>query len=108
MEFLKPIHGKRSFCEFKGEASYWNIDVSPATDGNDKRSSKAEAAAWSYENPLKQYARLAHHLAFYASRVGECWVDEERVKPQPGDFYGGWITTDLIGPFKGAAGTLGW
>jgi len=108
MEFLNPINGKHTFCEFKGEASYWSIDLAHAADGDDKRSSNAEAAAWSYENPQKQYAQLAHHLAFYASRVSECWVDEERVMPQPGDFYGGWITKDVIGPFKGGVGTLGW
>jgi len=108
MEFLRPLQGKHTFCEFKGEATYWNIDVSQAADADHKQKLLVEAAGWSYEDPLKHYAQLAHHLALYASRVDECWVDEERVKPQPGDFYGGWITTDLVGPFKGAAGTLGW
>ena len=65
-------------------------------------------AAWSYEQPVAAYAALAGCLAFYASRVDECRVDEERVQAQAGDFYGGWITANLRGPFKGAAGTLGW
>ena len=64
--------------------------------------------AWSYEQPAAAFRALAHHLAFYAGKPDECWVDDERVVPQPGDFYGGWITSDLRGPFKGAPGTRGW
>jgi hypothetical protein len=63
---------------------------------------------WSYAQPVAAYAALDGHLAFYASKVDECWVGDERVVPQAGDFYGGWITTNLRGPFKGAPGTLGW
>lgn len=87
---------RQSFCEFKGLATYWSIPGGPAD------------AAWSYESPSSAYIALAGHLAFYASRVDECWVDDERVHPQPGDFYGGWITANLRGPFKGAPGTRGW
>ena len=108
MEFLNAIQGQHTFCEFKGKATYWNIDVTQAVARDDQTSATAPVAAWSYEAPMKEYGQLAHHLAFYASRVSECWVDEERVQPQPGDFYGGWITTDVIGPFKGGAGTRGW
>jgi uncharacterized protein (DUF427 family) len=86
---------RQSFCEFKGFATYWSLPDIPD-------------AAWSYEAPSQAYASLAHHLAFYATKVDECWVDEERVIPQPGDFYGGWITSNLRGPFKGAPGTRGW
>ena len=95
MDLLHRSASRGSFCEFKGVATYW--DLGPAAD-----------VAWSYERPTGTYAALAGHLAFYASRVDECWVDDERVVPQPGDFYGGWITADLRGPFKGAPGTRGW
>ncbi len=85
----------RSFCEFKGFADYWSLD-----GGQD--------VAWSYPRPTDAYRGLAGHLAFYASRVEECWVDDERVLAQAGDFYGGWITQNLRGPFKGAPGTRHW
>jgi uncharacterized protein (DUF427 family) len=99
MECLRPSDRRSSFCEFKGSATYWSVqiegDVSPDV-------------AWSYAHPSPAYATLRDHLAFYASRMDECWVDGERVEPQPGDFYGGWITSHVEGPFKGAPGTLGW
>jgi uncharacterized protein (DUF427 family) len=88
-----------SWCEFKGRAKYWSLDV----DGM-----RAENAAWSYPSPSPAFADIAGYLAFYASRVDECWVDHERVQPQQGDFYGGWITSRIVGPFKGGAGTRGW
>ena len=65
-------------------------------------------AAWSYPTPVPGYAAIAGHLAFYAQRLDECWVDDERVAANDGSFYGGWITSDVVGPFKGAAGTLHW
>jgi len=98
MTFLEPASG-HSWCEFKGQANYWSLKV----DG--KRSVKA---AWSYPAPSPAFRDIAGYLAFYASRVDECWVDDERVQPQDGDFYGGWITSRIVGPFKGAAGTSGW
>jgi hypothetical protein len=61
-----------------------------------------------YAEPATPYQALRGHLAFFAGRVDECWVDDERAQPQPGGFYGGWITSDLEGPFKGAPGTRGW
>jgi uncharacterized protein (DUF427 family) len=88
-----------SWCEFKGHAKYWSLDA----DGV-----RAENAAWSYPTPSQAFAGIAGYLAFYASRVDECWVGEERVQPQEGDFYGGWITSRVVGPFKGAVGTRGW
>ncbi len=96
---LRPSTRRQSFCEFKGLASYWDL-VTPSATVRD--------VAWSYAHPAAPYAALAGHLAFYASKVDECWVDEERVAAQPGDFYGGWITANLRGPFKGAPGTQGW
>ena len=97
-EFLKPSAG-RSFCEFKGSATYWSLDV------NGKQ---AEDAAWSYEHPSRGYESIGGCLAFYVSKDDECFVDEERVQPQPGSFYGGWVTSDIVGPFKGGPGSAGW
>jgi uncharacterized protein (DUF427 family) len=95
---LRPAAG-RSVCEFKGAADYWDLVVA---------GTRVARAAWSYENPEPGYEVLAGALAFYPSRVDECTVDGERVRPQAGDFYGGWITADLTGPFKGGPGTTGW
>ncbi|MBS28883.1 MAG: hypothetical protein CL566_08190 [Alphaproteobacteria bacterium] len=97
-EFLERAPGQ-SFCEFKGVAIYWSLEVNGKT---------SEAAAWSYPVPTESFAAVADHLAFYASRVDACWVGQERVAPQDGDFYGGWITPQVVGPFKGGAGTRGW
>ena len=88
-----------SFCEWKGLASY--VDVV----AGDRREARA---GWTYRAPVREYAALCDHLAFYPSRMDACWLDDERVQPQAGDFYGGWVTADLRGPFKGAAGTAGW
>jgi uncharacterized protein (DUF427 family) len=89
---------RSTYCEFKGMATYWSLALGrPVTD-----------AAWSYPEPTARYAALRDHLAFYASRVDECLIDGEKVQAQEGDFYGGWITSHVRGPFKGAPGTLGW
>jgi uncharacterized protein (DUF427 family) len=98
MDLLRPSD-HRSTCEFKGQASYFTVAV-----GDEHR----QDAAWTYESPLPGYAAIAGHLAFYPGRVDEAWVDDERVTPQAGDFYGGWITSDVRGPFKGGPGTRGW
>ncbi len=100
MQRMRRSASRQSFCEFKGLATYWSLV--------DAVGGVARDAAWSYENPSPPYGALKGHLAFYASRVDECWVEGERVVAQPGDFYGGWITSNLRGPFKGAPGTLGW
>ncbi|MDP9793874.1 uncharacterized protein (DUF427 family) [Catenuloplanes nepalensis] len=92
-----PDH--RTFCEFKGLATYWDL-VTPG--------SRVARAAWSYEEPSPAYAALIGALAFYPSRVDECRVGDEPVRAQDGDFYGGWITDGIVGPFKGGPGTLGW
>jgi uncharacterized protein (DUF427 family) len=107
MQMLRPSARRGSFCEFKGIASYWTIDVTPAL-GTPSPDAVSPDAAWSYAHPAGSYAALRDHLAFYASRVDECTVDGERVTAQPGDFYGGWITSRVRGPFKGPPGTLGW
>ena len=99
MEFMERSRARQSFCEFKGLATYWSV-VLPGHEARD--------AAWSYEEPSASYVALRGYLAFYATKVDECWVGEERVVPQPGDFYGGWITSNLRGPFKGAARTRHW
>lgn len=98
LEHLRASAGE-SFCEWKGVAGYHDVVVADEV---------VARAAWSYEAPTERYAALAKHLAFYASRLDECWVDEQRVVPQPGAFYGGWITPDVVGPFKGGPGTTGW
>lgn len=86
---------KRSFCEYKGTAIYWDI-----TNG-------AREVGWSYPTPSLGYETLEDRIAFYAGKV-DCTVDGEAVQPQPGDFYGGWITAEITGPFKGGPGTSGW
>ena len=88
-----------SWCEFKGQAVYWSLDVA---------GQRAENVAWSYPTPSPAFAAIAGHLAFYASKVDACWVGDERVQAQQGDFYGGWITPNIVGPFKGGEGTRGW
>lgn len=97
-DFLEAAPG-RSFCEWKGAASYWTISAGGKL---------AERAAWSYEQPTPAFASIAGYLSFYPSRVEACYLDDERVTPQPGDFYGGWITAEIEGPFKGGAGSAGW
>jgi uncharacterized protein (DUF427 family) len=86
-------------CEWKGPASYWSYQA------GDRH---IENLAWSYERPKPGFEDIAGHLAFYAGLVDEAWVGDERATPQPGRFYGGWITSWVVGPFKGATGTFGW
>jgi uncharacterized protein (DUF427 family) len=99
MEHLRASAQRGSFCEFKGVASYWDVVVGEEV---------SRAAGWSYAAPAPGYAALKDHVAFYASRVDECSVDGEIVAAQAGDFYGGWITSRVKGPFKGPPGTMGW
>ena len=97
-QYLRAAQGS-SWCEFKGHAKYWSLAVNGRETVN---------AAWNYPAPSPGFSAIAGYLAFYASRVDECWVGDERVQPQEGDFYGGWITSRIVGPFKGGAGTRGW
>jgi uncharacterized protein (DUF427 family) len=98
LDLLVPS-ARRTVCEYKGVASYLDLRAGEAT---------VRDACWSYPQPRGGYETIAGHLAFYPGRVDEAWVDDERVLPQAGDFYGGWITSDVLGPFKGGPGTLGW
>lgn len=99
MDLLEPARGSSSFCEFKGRAAYWTIRAGGAT---------AERAAWSYPDPAAPYYPLADCLAFYPDAVDACLIDDEQATAQAGSFYGGWITSDIAGPFKGGPGTWGW
>ena len=97
-DFLVSAQGG-SWCEWKGQAAYFDIVVGDKTAGK---------AAWSYPRPTRPFAALKDHVAFYAGLMDRCLVDGEEVTPQPGGFYGGWITEDIAGPFKGEPGTSGW
>jgi len=89
----------QSFCEFKGVATYYTLKVGEKISTN---------AAWSYHNPSPGYESIKDYVAFYPGRVDACYIDGERVHAQESDFYGGWITSDIEGPFKGGPGTSGW
>jgi uncharacterized protein (DUF427 family) len=93
---LVPSAVRSTWCEFKGAAHYLD-----AATGE-------RAIAWTYRAPARGYEALRDFVAFYPGRVDAAWLGDERVSAQAGDFYGGWITADLVGPFKGAPGTLGW
>ena len=90
-------HG--SFCEWKGMAGYFTYV---------RTGRRIEEVAWSYPDPTPGYEAIAGCLAFYAGRVDEAWVGDERATPQPGGFYGGWVTSRIVGPIKGGPGTGGW
>jgi len=95
---LEPS-GRTSYCEFKGMAGYYSVIAG----------SRCEAdAAWYYPRPARGYERLAGFVAFYPGRMDACYVGDEPVVAQEGDFYGGWVTSAVVGPFKGGAGTWGW
>ncbi|KQQ11090.1 DUF427 domain-containing protein [Rathayibacter sp. Leaf296] len=95
---LEPAPG-RSVCEFKGAASYLSVRGG---------GSIAESAGWTYPEPMPGFEVLQDTVAVYPGRMDSCTVDGETVQPQPGDFYGGWITSRVVGPFKGAPGTMFW
>lgn len=97
MEHLRKAEG-RSLCEWKGQADYLDVVVGDLM---------VPRAAWRYRNPVPAFAPIAGRIAFYPSAV-ECSVDGQAAMAQPGGFYGGWITPDVVGPFKGGEGTLGW
>ena len=98
VDTLIPEDGA-TLCEWKGAALYFTVR------GGDRVERRA---AWSYPDPHRTYAALAGMIAFYPDRMDGCFVADEHVDPQPGGFYGGWITTSVVGPFKGAPGTMGW
>lgn len=96
---LLTIAAGSSFCEWKGRAGYYDLTLGGIVVRN---------AAWFYPAPTAAFQPIANYLAFYPSKMGACYVDDERVEAQPGDFYGGWITQNIVGPFKGGEGTWGW
>lgn len=98
MEFFF-VTKHRSFCEWKGEAHYYDIEVG---------GERLLRVAWFYPQPTTRFAALAGYIALYPGRMDRCTLDGEVVQAQEGDFYGGWITKDIVGPFKGGAGTFGW
>ncbi len=98
MQYLQPTP-QGSFCEWKGNALYYHVTVGDQVIKN---------AAWAYPTPTKNFQPIASYLAFYAQLMDACYLDNELVMPQPGEFYGGWITTKIVGPFKGSPGSWGW
>ena len=98
MEYLMPTN-RQSFCEWKGIAHYYTIIVGDKQIAN---------TAWYYPEPTPAFASLKDYIAFYPSKMDACYVDGEKVQAQEGDFYGGWVTSNIVGPFKGGAGTWGW
>jgi uncharacterized protein (DUF427 family) len=88
--FLRPS-ARRTWCEWKGEAMYYDVITANQISQN---------AAWFYQNPTQEFAEITNYVAFYAGKMEACFVGGERVKPQPGGFYGGWITANIAGPFK--------
>ena len=99
MDLLVPSRQRPTLCKFKGAARYLDALIADL---------RYEAVAWMYQQPSPGYEALKDHLAFYPGRADAAWLDDERVLAQEGDFYGGWISTGLVGPFKGALGTLRW
>lgn len=98
MEFLSQTQ-RTSFCEWKDVANYYSIQIGEKS---------AADVAWFYANPTPEFLPIKGYLAFYPSKMDACFVDGEQVQAQDGDFYGGWITKEIVGPFKGALSTLGW
>ncbi len=90
---------RSSVCEWKGRAAYYTVRVAGR---------EAPDVGWFYPDPTPAFEGIRDYVAFYPSRMDACYVDDERVRSQEGDFYGGWITADVVGPFKGAPGTWGW
>jgi uncharacterized protein (DUF427 family) len=97
-EFLRPSR-RHTYCEFKGAASYYDLVVGDR---------EVRDVAWYYPEPTERFEVIRDYVAFYPGRVDAAWVGDEQVTPQEGDFYGGWITSEIEGPFKGAPGTAGW
>ena len=96
-DHIRPAAGASS-CEWKGKARYWTVAVRPLV---------LESVGWSYDEPRPAFDRIRGWMSFYPGRI-DCYVAGMKVMPQPGEFYGGWITPDVVGPFKGAPGSSGW
>lgn len=100
MRLLRRSEARSTVCEWKGRATYWDLVLGEGE--------VVPQVGWSYEDPTPAFTAIAGHLTFYPERVGRCLVDGHEVRPQPGDFYGGWVTDDVVGPFKGEPGTMFW
>lgn len=98
LDLLVPGAG-RSVCEWKGAAAYWTVVVDGVASTD---------AAWSYPSPTDRFASIRDHIAFYPQKMDRCTVDGEVVDSNEGAFYGGWVTSKVVGPFKGGPGTMGW
>lgn len=98
MEYFIPT-SRSTYCEFKGDTSYYTIKVGEKTVPN---------GAWYYRNPTPGYEKMTNYIALYPGKMDACYVNGEKVQAQEGDFYGGWVTGDIVGPFKGGPGTWGW
>jgi len=105
MEWLVPLPGVGSVCEWKGPATYFDIVVPASGDAPGRT---ARRAAWAYPRPTPAFAAIAGYVAVYPALMDRCTVDGATARPQDGGFYGGWITPDVAGPFKGGPGTSGW
>ncbi|GJP35627.1 hypothetical protein CLOM_g20122 [Closterium sp. NIES-68] len=101
MQYVQREAAASSFCEWKGAATYWTVTVPQA-------SKHLPRCAWSYERPTPAFQPIASHIAFYCAPMDACRVGGEKAKPQPGGFYGGWVTKGIVGPFKGGPGSWGW
>lgn len=99
MEFLKPVPQQNYLCEWKGEARYYTVQVCNRV---------APSAAQYYPEPTKRFLSIRNYVAFYPHSMDSCYVNEELVKPQPGNFYGGWITSNIVGPFVSGPGLGDW
>ncbi|MBI1296430.1 DUF427 domain-containing protein [bacterium] len=99
MEYLQLSARGQSWCEWKGRAVYYDLEVGER---------EVAAVAWAYPKPTPGFVSIAGYVAFYAGKVDACYVGEEQVQSQAGDFYGGWVTSNIVGPFKGGPGTMGW
>lgn len=98
-DYVRRHERPASHCEWKGAAHYYDLRVGDRS---------SERAAWAYADPTPRFAPIEGYLAFYANRVDTAYVNDEAVTPQPGEFYGGWVTSKVVGPFKGVPGSWGW
>ncbi|MDP9188368.1 MAG: DUF427 domain-containing protein [Actinomycetota bacterium] len=98
-ELLSEAPGEHTVCEWKGRAQYLHAEAG---------GERAASAAWHYPDPRDDFAQLSGHIAFYAGRVDACYLGDEHVRPQGGGFYGGWVSDEIEGPYKGEPGTEGW
>jgi len=93
------LTNQATWCEWKGRAAYYDLVIGEK---------KIAQAAWFYAEPKPGFEELEGYIAFYPGKMDACYIDDEQVKPQPGKFYGGWVTSDIVGPFKGEPGTWDW